>query len=309
VRRIPEEIDVELKEFVHDLRLRGMTWNTIKNSRCAVARYLVWCRSHARDLYDQNTLLSYLEYLRFEKQLLPVSVQKEFGMLGTWLDFLVEQGELDQNPMPRIRKRYLKTYKDSVRHRQIISIEDAAKLVRATIDSRDRAILMLFLKTGIRRNELISLDVQDLNIEKLELILKPTPKRSNRIVFFDEECAAVLQRWLRIRESRYKKPGETALFISYRGSRLKELAVNRLVARAGMRVGLHDPNSDRLEDKFTPHCCRHWFTTHLIRSGMPRDYIKWLRGDAIVEAIDIYNHIDPEDVRRSYLAHIPMLGV
>jgi integrase/recombinase XerD len=86
-------------------------------------------------------------------------------------------------------------------------------------------------------------------------------------------------------------------------------SIQTIVAKAAERVGLHDPKSSRPEDHFSPHCCRHWFTTHLIRSGMPRDYIKWLRGDAMNEAIDIYNHIDPEDVKRSYLAHIPMLGV
>ncbi len=37
--------------------------------------------------------------------------------------------------------------------------------------------------------------------------------------------------------------------------------------------------------------------------------MKWLRGDALNEAIDIYNHIDPEDVKRGYIAHIPQLGI
>jgi len=42
---------------------------------------------------------------------------------------------------------------------------------------------------------------------------------------------------------------------------------------------------------------------------MRREYVQWLRGDAIKEAVDIYYHIDPEDVRKSYLAYIPKLGV
>jgi integrase/recombinase XerD len=76
-----------------------------------------------------------------------------------------------------------------------------------------------------------------------------------------------------------------------------------------MRVGLHDLTSDRLEAKFTPHCCRHWHATHLLQAGMRREYVQWLRGDKIKEAIDIYYHINPEDVRKSYLAHIPQLGI
>ncbi len=65
----------------------------------------------------------------------------------------------------------------------------------------------------------------------------------------------------------------------------------------------------RLEDRFTPHCCRHWFVTHLLRAGMSRDFVKELRGDTRGEAIDIYNHIDKKDLRESYLAHIPQLGI
>jgi len=42
---------------------------------------------------------------------------------------------------------------------------------------------------------------------------------------------------------------------------------------------------------------------------MRREYVKWLRGDMIKEAVDIYYHIDPEDVRNEYMTHIPQLGV
>jgi site-specific recombinase XerD len=57
------------------------------------------------------------------------------------------------------------------------------------------------------------------------------------------------------------------------------------------------------------HYCSHWFVTHLLRAGMSRDFVKELRGDTRGEAIDIYNHIDKKDLRESYLAHIPQLGI
>ncbi|HEC93554.1 MAG TPA: recombinase, partial [Candidatus Atribacteria bacterium] len=65
----------------------------------------------------------------------------------------------------------------------------------------------------------------------------------------------------------------------------------------------------KLEDHFSVHCFRHYFTTHLLRNGMPREYVKELRGDARNEAIDIYHHIDKDELRKSYLAHIPQLGI
>jgi integrase/recombinase XerD len=64
-----------------------------------------------------------------------------------------------------------------------------------------------------------------------------------------------------------------------------------------------------MEDHFSPHCCRHWFTTHLRRAGMKREFIQELRGDRRRDAIDIYDHIDKEELREAYLAYIPQLGI
>ena len=81
------------------------------------------------------------------------------------------------------------------------------------------------------------------------------------------------------------------------------------ITKYAKRLGYHNPKSQRLEDHFGPHCFRHWFTTWLLRNGMPREYIKELRGDKRKEAIDIYHHIDKQELRKTYLACIPKLGI
>ena len=158
---------------------------------------------------------------------------------------------MQKNPIPRIKKRYLKSYKDEIQSRQIISIENVSKMINATIDSRDKAVLLVLFKTGIRRSELISLDVSDASLENMTLTLKPTPKRSNRLVFFDEECSRALSRWLKARENRYKIDGEMALFTNYKGRRLKATGLDNLVNLAAIRIGTHDPKSKKMEDHFS----------------------------------------------------------
>ena len=81
------------------------------------------------------------------------------------------------------------------------------------------------------------------------------------------------------------------------------------VAKHAERGGLYDPEIDRLEDHFSPYCCRHWFTTHLRRNGMSREFIKELRGDSRGEDIDIYDHLDRDELRKAYLATISKLGI
>jgi integrase/recombinase XerD len=100
------------------------------------------------------------------------------------------------------------------------------------------------------------------------------------------------------------------LVISYNTfDRLSRNGVYGALVKYAARLGFHDAKSSKLEDDFGPHCFRHWFTTWLLRNGMPREYAKELRGDKRGEAIDIYHHIDRQELRKAYLACIPKLGI
>jgi len=179
---------------------------------------------------------------------------------------------------------------------------------RNSVSARARAIMVLLAKTGVRRGELVRMDVDDVDWVNYSVTLKPTPKRSNRRVFFDDEAALVLRRWLHMRDK--LGPQTEVLFVNYNDmGRLKRRGVYNAVLKYAERLGFHDSSSSMLEDHFGPHCFRHWFTTYLLRNGMRREYVKELRGDRRGEAIDIYHHIDGEELRNAYLAFIPKLGV
>jgi integrase/recombinase XerD len=180
-------------------------------------------------------------------------------------------------------------------------------LVNSVLDTRDKAILTVLAKTGVRRGELIAMDVTDVDWEQQVITLKKFKKRSGRVVFFDDETSRLLKRWITQREN--SVPETAALFIGEKGGRLKRNGIYSMVVKYAEQVGLHDSRSDKPEDHFTPHCFRHWFTTHLRRAGMDREFIKALRGDRRREAIDIYDRIDRQELRRAYLAYMPLLGL
>lgn len=166
--------------------------------------YLRWCEG--RDLNPltagREDLLAYLEY----SQSLGHStstLKKDFSSLVSFYELLGEQEKSGSaNQVKSVQKKYMRSYKPDAEERQIISIEQAAQMVAATIDTRDKAILLLLLKTGIRRGELVSLDLADVFLDQMQITLKPTAKRSNRIVFFDQEAKDALERWLRARARR-----------------------------------------------------------------------------------------------------------
>ena len=305
------DMDRLIQDFVKDCQLRGMSPRSIPHYGYIPRVFKNYLGGQGVDFQtvDKDHLRGFIEYLRIEKGVAGKTVENYFAVLSTFYDYLTFEGLVSSNPVLPIRRRYLRRYKDnSMQERQLISVEAMGQLINSEMDIRNKAIIALLAKTGIRRGELISLDVEDVDLVEMRIKLKPTAKRSNRMVFFDAETAFILRRWLKVREGRNKK-GIPALFLNAMGDRLDRGGVLLLVGEAARRVGLHHPESERMEDRFSPHCCRHWFTTHLRRAGMRREFIQELRGDSRREAIDIYDHIDLKELKEAYLACIPQLGI
>ena len=302
-----------IAQFGEDCLTRGLTPETARRYLSSLKIFNKYLEENDLNLIetDRNTLRNFINYLRTDRGVSQRTIETYFASMASFFGYLEYERYIEKNPIYEVRKRYLQKYKDNDdgQVRKLISVEEMAKLINLTMGVRDRAIISLLAKTGIRRNELIKLDVDDINWIEQSIRLKPTPKRTNRTVFFDDETAIVLHRWIKSSEETRKKFKTIALFISNKGGRLNRNGVYLAVTRPAEKIGLHNPNSDRMEDHFSPHCCRHWFTTHLRRAGMSREFIQELRGDVRKEAIDIYDHIDKKELRESYLAHVPQLGI
>ena len=303
-----------LEEFLTDIELQGLSDETVRSYRSSMRNFFAWFDGDPRTL-DRQDLKAFLSHLKNERTgkdgsvgVSNSTINNYFSCLNTYYRFLEFEGYVDTNPLPAFRERYIpSTRNSSGERRQLISVEEMSMLVHATLNVRNRAIILTLAKTGVRRGELVQVDRADIDWEQQSIQLKDTPKRTNTLVFFDGECARALQRWLRARED--EESDTDALFTSQSGRRLKRNGYYELVTRHAESVGLHDSDSNNLQDRFTPHCCRHWFTTHLRRSGMSREFIQELRGDTRGDAIDIYDHIDRDELRQAYLAHIPSLGL
>ena len=293
--------DKLIGDFILDCRLRKFSEESIRSYKSILkmaSKFLA--NSHISLLgLDKYALKELLAHLTNDCGYSAKTLQNYFSALSSFCDYLAYEEFTDRNAILPFRKRYLRQYKDYRYNpgpsRKLISIEQMRMLINSILDPRDRAIVTLLAKTGIRRKELIKTDIDDIDWEEQSIQLKPHPKRSNLVVFFDDECARVLQRWLKSRKN-YNLPSSCkALFVGERGERLERHGVYDIVLKYAERVGLHNQKSKKIEDHFTPHCFRHWFTTHLRRNGLRREYLKELRGDARKEAVDIYDHIDKKD--------------
>ena len=303
-------MDSIIKEFERDCRVRGMAERSIDSYHTCIRAYGGYLAIHEKDFLTakKDDLVSFIESLRLEKGLSIMTVKRYLAALSSLCEYLVFKEQIQTNYVRPVRSRYIRSYKETPEGRKLISVEDMASLINCTLDIRDKAVITLLAKTGIRRNELVTLDTSDVDLIENKIRLKPTAKRSNRTLFMDDECSYALRRWLKIREEENKKSCP-ALFLNQEGERLQRRGVSDVVYNAAARVGLHNPGSEKLEDHCSPHCCRHWFTTHMRRAGMRREFIQELRGDSRREAIDIYDHIDLQELKEAYLACVPQLGI
>ena len=267
--------------FVEDCQDRQLTVESIRHYKAVATSFLHYLTRQNVSVFTVNKFIL-IEYLRKRRAeaVDQKTLENNFTVISSLFEYLVFQDLLSKNPVMGVRKRYLRRYKDerdvdAESPRKLISVEQMSLLINSVLDARDKAILTVLAKTGVRRGELIAMDITDIDWENQSITLKKFKKRSGRIVFFDDETSRLLKRWISQRE---KNPPETsALFIGEKGGRLKRNGIYSMVVKYAERVGLHNSKSPRMEDHFSPHCFRHWFTTHLRRAGMDREFIKSLR--------------------------------
>jgi integrase/recombinase XerD len=274
-----------LELFTEDCRDRQLTDETLRRYRSSIKQYLAYLNEHGVSLVDvdKHVLREYIHERRSRGAGQKTLENDLSGITGLY-EWLVFEDYMERNPVPGVRKRYLRRYKlendaDVESPRRLLTVEEMSLLINSVVDTRDKAIMTLLAKTGVRRGELIAMDVEDVDWSEQSINLKRNQfkKRSGRTVFFDDETARLLKRWLSQRQKLDLKT--PALFTGEHGERLKRNGVYSMVTKHAQRVGLHNPESPRPEDHLSPHCFRHWFTTHLRRAGMNREFVKVLCGD------------------------------
>jgi len=299
-----------VRGFLEDCELRGLTDKSINTYRVFLRQFLEYIDYNLVDI-DLEDLKKYLLYQKNVKKYKPNSILHHYGILGG-LTYYMERTKLIENsPMIEFKRIYLKQFQKNPDHkplRKLISIQEMGDLINSIIDPRDKAIVTILAKTGMRIDELLHIELGDIDWNGRIIELKNTGKRSNKTVLFDFEAEKILKRYYKTRLK--MNTDSMRLFVSYQFmDKLNVRSVERKVQDYARRIGLHK-DVDDVRQRFTPHCCRHWFTTWLRRGGMPRDYIKWLRGDSFkIDPMDDYNHIDVEFVRLSYDKCIPKLMI
>ena len=155
---------------------------------------------------------------------------------------------------------------------------------------RDHAILELFYSSGLRLAELVGLDRVDLDIaDRTVRVIGKGGKP--RVIPVGRPALEALKAWLPVRDG-MAAPGETAIFVSKRGTRLARRTVQQRVKlwarRRGAPVGVH------------PHMLRHSFASHMLESSGDLRAVQELLGHASISTTQVYTHLDFQHLARIY---------
>jgi site-specific recombinase XerD len=170
-----------------------------------------------------------------------------------------------------------------------LTLSQAASLLQAVSGQnakRDYAILMLFLNCGIRRSELVGLNISDVYEDRIRVIGKGNKER---FVYFGTSCRKAIEAYLAER-SKIVLSDNRALFGSRDRNRISVSAVHRLVKKALLQAGL-DP------DQFSAHKLRHTAATMMLSGGVDVKTVQEVLGHENLNTTQIYTHIESTELK------------
>ncbi|HUR28886.1 MAG TPA: tyrosine recombinase XerC [Planctomycetota bacterium] len=227
-----------------------------------------------------------------ERGLARTSVQRKLSAARSFFQGLVEEGALAVHPATGLRQgRASRTLPAHLSTAEVKLLLEAPDPGTAT-GRRDRAILELMYSAGTRAAETVGLDHAD--VDRHRGIARLRGKgRKERLAPLGQFAANALDAYLRDPERpRPHARAKDALFLGARGTRLTTRSLQRIVAGALLRSGVHR--------RATPHTLRHCFATHLLDAGADLRSVQELLGHAHLVTTQIYTHVSIENLRRIY---------
>jgi integrase/recombinase XerD len=151
--------------------------------------------------------------------------------------------------------------------------------------------LELLYSTGMRKGELVALDLADFSFEKQEVTILKSKSRKGRMVPVGEYARHFTEAYIRtVRSLLVKDDEEKALFVSRQsGRRIAVRTAGQIVARAAKGSGVMAP--------VTPHTFRHSMATHMLRNRADLRHVQAILGHALITSTELYTHVSLEDLK------------
>lgn len=251
--------------------------------------------SFIRDI-DTPDIFDFLSYLANDRAVNPESSAPDYGIsaatrarklssIKSFYKYLtVRTKQLEENPVAELE--YPKLRKSLPKY---LTLDQSAALLQAVSgqnEKRDYAILMLFLNCGIRRSELVGLNLTDVYEDRIRVVGKGNKER---FVYFGSACRKAIDVYLEERKQ-IELSDNRALFGSRDKNRISVTAVHRLVKKALLQAGLDST-------QFSAHKLRHTAATMMLSGGVDVKTVQEVLGHENLNTTQIYTHIESTELK------------
>lgn len=238
---------------------------------------------------ERGLIRAYIADLQKKKNLSRNSLLRKISAVRSLTRFLIERNLISDSPFVGL----ILPKKEKLLPKFMTEDEVSALLETSSSDAgrsllRDRALLEILYSTGVRRAELSSLNIGDVDFNGGFLRVFGKGARE-RVVPVGNQALSILRSYLDSRPSRH---GGDPLFFNARGSRLSEQGIALIIKK--WKNNLHWPK------RLTPHMFRHSFATHLLNAGCDLRSLQEMLGHKNLSNTQIYTHVSLERLKEVY---------
>jgi len=294
-----------INDFITQKQTTGRSPRTLNSYSRVLKRYY---HEHFPDLAPEETEVRHIEeYLRIldDRDVSQNTKRRYLESLSAFFSYAMKRprfGNITGNPAGVVLEEIPK----QIRQRpDCATWENAKTIVKSIPNPRNKAVAVLLAKTGCRLEEALEIKMDDLMLDDGFVRLRERKGGTQTVVPIDRETIRTIKRFKLIR----RDTDLDYLFVSIRDDRLTKTVIQRAVREAAVSEGIMEDGEDRFHKKFTPHTFRTVFTTLMRNQGMSQHVLRYVRGDAESETMDVYTRVDREEAREEYLDCIKPLGL
>jgi len=239
----------------------------------------------------KTIIISYLIFLQKEGKTTS-TISRHLASLRCFFNFLVNNRFIDNNPTLELESPKVEKKLPSV-----LTKKEVEKLLEQPDPSdvkgvRDKAMLELLYATGIRVTELISLNVEDIDLDNGLLVCNGVNGK-NRTIPVGTYCLKYIKLYLNeYRAELNPREDEKALFLNLHGGRMTRQGFWKIVK--------HYTQKANICKSITPHTLRHSFAVHLIENGADLQSLQEMLGHSDISTTQIYSKINNTRIREVY---------
>jgi site-specific recombinase XerD len=290
------EWDRALEGFAEDLRRRAVADKTLRAYAIDTGQFARWAQAAGitPSAVDVRTLRRYVASLSENGQA-PSTVARKLAALRGMFRAQIQTGDRDENPAellhsPKRAQRLPRVLKSS----EVSALLDGIPAT-GPLELRDRAIFELAYASGLRAEELVSLELDSVDFDG-ESVRVEGKGGKTRLVPVGEHSLRALERYLQRARPALDLGESRALFLSKSGRRLGTSDIRRrLRGWARLAGGTLPAVADA-----HPHALRHSFATHLLEGGADLRVIQELLGHATISTTQVYTRVESARLRSAY---------